>query len=292
MDIHYFNITYTCNSNCIFCYSHNTIHSGNVHKEISYIDFTDYLTRKKVCSHDRVIINGGEPFLHTQIIDILKFLDGIKCEVLIYTNGRLLTKYDFSFLNDKFRFVIPFHGYKELHDKITRVKGSYDEMYSGVEHLRKFECKVDMKIILNDEMVSDANMFEKSLKSLESFHYNNALHITKMADTKVSIRNRCRSITNEDAALYTAKTFYYFKDKVSCIKIFDTCISDIAISDYNDEIASINVWFKDNIKESSVELNHRNISCRNNCKYFQECVSAVGEYTVLEYCKGFRKGLE
>ena len=95
MDIHYFNITYTCNSNCIFCYSHNTIHSGNVHKEISYIDFTDYLTRKKVCSHDRVIINGGEPFLHTQIIDILKFLEGIKCEVLIYTNGRLLTKYDF-----------------------------------------------------------------------------------------------------------------------------------------------------------------------------------------------------
>lgn len=165
MDIHYFNITYTCNSNCIFCYSHNTIHSGNVHKEISYIDFTDYLTRKKVGSHDRVIINGGEPFLHTQIINILKFLVSIKCEVLIYTNGRLLTKYDFSFLNEKFRFVIPFHGYRELHDNITRVRGSYDEMYNGVEYLKNFKCKVDMKIVINNEMVMDEYIFYKSLIS-------------------------------------------------------------------------------------------------------------------------------
>ena len=292
MNIHYFNITYTCNSNCIFCYSHNTIHSGKVYKEISYTEFTDYLIRNKICSHDRVIINGGEPFLHSQIIDILKFLVDIKCEILIYTNGRLLTKYDFSFLNEKFRFVIPFHGYKELHDKITRVKGSYDEMYNGVEHLRKFNCKVDMTIILNYEMVTDSDIFAKSLQSLETFNFNNALHITKMADTKVSKRNQCKSITNEYSSLYTAKTFYYFKDKIPCIKIFDTCILDIYITDYHDEIEPFNVWFKDTTKESSVELIHNNIACISRCKYFQECTSAVGEYTVLEYDRCFRKGLE
>ena len=292
MNIHYFNITYTCNSNCIFCYSHNTIHSGKVHKELSYTDFCEYLKRKKVGSSDRVIINGGEPFLHTQIIDILTFLVDIKCEVLIYTNGRLLTKYDFSFLNGNFRFVIPFHGHKELHDKITKVAGSYDEMRKGVEYLRNFECKVDMKIIINHEMVTNTCVFEKSIKALATFHYNNALHITKMADTKVSIRNKCESISNEEAAICTAKTYHFFKDKVKCIKIFDTCISDMIIINYHDEISPFSVWFKDNKKESSVELKRPNNSCQNSCKYSQECASAVGEYTVLEYCMNFYKGLE
>lgn len=48
MKIYYFNITYTCNSSCVFCYSHNTIHTGRVHKEIELDDFEDYLNRNNV----------------------------------------------------------------------------------------------------------------------------------------------------------------------------------------------------------------------------------------------------
>ena len=90
MNIFYFNITYTCNSNCVFCYSHNTIHSGRIFNEISTENFIDYLRSNNIKRTDRVIINGGEPFLHSDIINLLKSLLCIECEVLVVLNLTLL----------------------------------------------------------------------------------------------------------------------------------------------------------------------------------------------------------
>ena len=89
-NIFYFNITYGCNSNCIFCYSHNTCHNNTSHNEMTADVFKKYIEERNVSEHDRIIINGGEPLLHTQIEEILHLLNSYNCEVLIYTNGRLL----------------------------------------------------------------------------------------------------------------------------------------------------------------------------------------------------------
>lgn len=75
--IFYTNITYGCNSICLFCYSHNTKHSKVSHNEISKKQLVDYWNNMKVCSDDRVIINGGEPFIHSEIEDILLLLKNI-----------------------------------------------------------------------------------------------------------------------------------------------------------------------------------------------------------------------
>lgn len=201
--IFYFNVTYTCNSNCVFCYSHNTIHSGKLHNEIGNEQFVEYLRRHSANKTDRVIINGGEPFLHSSIINILKSLKEFGCETLIYTNGRLLYKYDLTFLDENYRFIIPIHGYEKLHDSITRVKGSFADTIKSFDYIKTLNCLIDVKIILNSVMANNESEVEETLRILEQFPVNHAIHITKMADTIVSQKNNCQSVTRWQAAKCT-----------------------------------------------------------------------------------------
>lgn len=289
--IFYFNITYGCNSNCVFCYSHNTWHNSMPHNEIEHEAFFSFLNEMNLCSKDRVIVNGGEPLLHTQIDSILLGLQKYQCEVLVYTNGRLLTRMDFSQLNDKYRFVIPIHGTEPIHDKITGVHGSYKDTISGLRHLvHSSVCSVDIKLILNHQLMDadpDGVMIKNAFDT--DIVFNNAIHLTKMADTIVSMRHSCRSVSNEEAAGYMKIYFDYFANRNVKVKLFDTCVKDITgientdIREFGEDIV---VYFKDYSQFRVMDLSRKLPDCYANCKYKNKCLSAVDEYKTLEFANG------
>lgn len=289
--IFYFNITYGCNSNCVFCYSHNTWHNSMPHNEIDAEAFFAYLDEMNLNRDDRVIVNGGEPLLHTQIENILLGLRKYQCEVLVYTNGRLLTQVDYSLLNERYRFVIPIHGTEMVHDKITGISGSYKETLAGLRHLvNTSSCVVDIKLILNQQLVeadSDGSKIKDAFDT--DIVFNNAIHLTKMADTIVSKRHGCSSVSNEEAAGFMKIYFDYFAKRNVKIKLFDTCIKDITglenaeIHSFDDDII---VYFKDYSQFRVMDLSRRLPDCYANCKCKNKCVSAVDEYKALVFTKG------
>ncbi len=146
--IFYTNITYGCNSSCVFCYSHNTKHTKSTYNEISKDALVEYWDRMCVCENDRIIINGGEPLLHTNFMEIISAARKYGCEVLIYTNGRLLSTLETTIFDEYCRFVVPMHGHENLHDEITRVQGSYREMMEGIRHISMSGALVDLKVII------------------------------------------------------------------------------------------------------------------------------------------------
>lgn len=281
--IFYSNITYGCNSNCIFCYSHNTRHGEKNYNEISLSSLMEYWIRKGLSENDRVIINGGEPLLHSEIQEIIELLNNFGCEVLIYTNGRLLPYLNLEKIDRRYRFIIPIHGCEELHDNITKVNGSYYEAITGLQYLLRGNCKVDIKIILNNSMIVSEENFQKTLSSLEKVPLNNAVHITKMADTVVSLKNGCPTISEKMSSMYTKRLFDYYNGKYE-VKIFDTCVADIlmyekrTIKPLTDEIK---VYFKDAQQESEVILQKPVWKCMDKCPFRNYCKSAVEEYKVL-----------
>lgn len=287
--IFYFNITYGCNSNCIFCYSHNTHHNSISSNEISIQDFSKYLENKNISSKDRIIINGGEPLLHTNIIELLNYIKNYKCEKLIYTNGRLLSKIDLSTLDSSFRFIVPIHGYQKLHDSITQVDGSYKQTIEGLSNFKKnTNCKSDIKIILNKGMIQNKESFKKTLNSFDNIYFNNAVHLTKMADTIVSKKNNCKSLNNNEICYNMNKMFEYFLKRKCPIKLFDTCIKNFDwLNNYNFEKISENleVYFKDFNQERQICLGKSNLKCTNTCDKKDYCISAVNQYKVLEFYK-------
>lgn len=261
------------------------------HNEIEAEAFFSYINEMKLCNKDRVIVNGGEPFLHTQIDQILHGLKKIQCEVLIYTNGRLLKSKNFSQLNDKYRFVVPIHGTEKIHDTITGIPGSYKETISGLKHLvNTSECEVDIKLILNPQLMESDPDGTKLMNSFDTdIVFNNAIHLTKMADTIVSKRHDCRSISNDEAAGYTNIYFDYFAKRNVKVKLFDTCIKDITGLDdaeYHRFEEELIVYFKDYSQFGVMNLSRQILECYEKCKFKNKCVSAVNEYKALVFTNG------
>lgn len=293
--IFYTNITYGCNSSCVFCYSHNTKHTRNTYDEIPKDSLVEYWDRMYVSENDRIIINGGEPLLHTEFNEIITAAHKYGCEILIYTNGRLLNTLETTMLDEHCRFVVPMHGHEKLHDEITRVQGSYRETMEGIRHISESGCLVDLKVIINYSMAINQDDYIRTEEALIQLPDINAVHITKMADTIISQRNKCPSVTPDMSSSCTKKLYDLFRDKC-IVKIFDTCIGEIVEAtsfELSEMDQIISVYFKDAQHEFDVDLEKPYLNCMETCDFKNICQSAVGEYTVLEIKKGrFSVGLE
>lgn len=284
--IFYFNINYACNNKCIFCYSHNTRHTEAPHNELSFSEFEKYFKRKNISLNDRVVLNGGEPLLHSEIDKYLSFLSNADCETVIFSNGRLAQNLNSKYLNSNMRFVIPIHGCEEIHDYITGIKGSFKDTLSSMRYLTDSNnCSVDMKIILNEQSIKNQENFSKSLETWNSIPFNNAVHLTMMADTKISIANGCASLDKTLVSKYTNKLLQNFSSK-HIVKIYGTCIKDIECI-LNDTVKEyeydLEFNYKDFFAEKVIELKEPDFSCDNDCTYKKYCKSEVTEYKVLEF---------
>lgn len=289
--VFYFNVTYSCNNACVFCYSHNTRLEKQPYNEMAMAAFYEYLKCNQVSSGDRVVLNGGEPLLHSNINEMLEILDTIGCEVVVFTNGRLLNRINNQSLNEKFRFVVPIHGSERLHDEITRAKGSYGETVMAMKHLTDSSngSLIDLKIIINNSMIITDKSFEECLYAFDEVPINNAVHITKMADTIVSRRNGCVSLSNDNVSRYTRILLEHFLEKKRAVKIFDTCIKTInwlESSKVEKFCYPIEMKGKDFRKEEDIKLFRKPCKCYKDCSNSKLCLSSVSEYKVLEFFGG------
>ena len=94
---------------------------------------------------------GGEITIRSDFIDFIKFAKklGFKT-IMIATNGRM-----FSYKKRAYKaikaglnsIVFSIHGHNsELHDELTRVPGSFKQLLSGVENMKKYlEMKKNIK---------------------------------------------------------------------------------------------------------------------------------------------------
>ena len=290
--VFYFNVNYSCNSDCVFCYSHNTRHDSRPHNEISIKTLDDFITSRGFKSSDRIIINGGEPLLHSDITNMLEYLCGLGCEVLIYTNGRLLDTIDLKALTGRFRFIVPVHGSEGVHDSITRVKGSYRETVRGMESFscEGVRCLLDMKVIINPAMIND---FSRTLETLRDIYFSNSLHITNMARTPVAVINHVEAVPDEQAAVFTARLFEAFWERARSIKLYDTCISALKVHNLSKFAGMPEVYYCDYGHQWRVKLEREHKASCEGCEVKEYCISEVREFKVLEFCNNqFREELE
>lgn len=81
-------ITSNCNSNCMFCCNN----SGEKTVELSLKKIKEIVDILEEWNCLRIIIGGGEPLMHKDILSILKLFENKKNKPAIATNGILLNK--------------------------------------------------------------------------------------------------------------------------------------------------------------------------------------------------------
>lgn len=153
-----------CNLRCKHCYE------GDVVEEKSYMP---YESVKKIIrglselSVFSVVITGGEPLLHPDIINIIEELNKNKIRAIVFTNGQLITEEllkKIQSANVLLRFSLD-GSEATVHDKI-RGKGTYDNIINNVQLCNKFNIDIGFSCSVNNDNFDDYFKYIELAESL------------------------------------------------------------------------------------------------------------------------------
>lgn len=169
MIVKYLNITYKCNSSCLFCAADLGIHH-NESEEMSYEKLVDILEESSLGEGDRIILNGGEPTLHKDFIEIVRLCADKKLFIDIYTNGKLFSDVMFCdkvLKKGKFHIRIPLFGLKDKHDFLTGRKGNYQQTLEGINQLVKSGAFIDGRLTVEIKLLLAKCCLEENAKIID-----------------------------------------------------------------------------------------------------------------------------
>lgn len=132
-------VTYNCNSRCIMC----DIWKMEPHEKLCVDDF------KKLPKTLRDInISGGEPFLHKDIVDIVKTVHETvpNARIVISSNG-FSTKLIETRITEILKYVpdvrvgISIDGLEEMHNRVRRIPDGFNKCMQTVDMLKRVGVK-------------------------------------------------------------------------------------------------------------------------------------------------------
>ncbi|MCD6368089.1 MAG: radical SAM protein [Candidatus Aenigmarchaeota archaeon] len=146
--------TFKCNNNCITCINNTEIVSKRRDPPVDEIKRVIDRIDPRV---DYFGVGGGEPTLSEHFFDLLRYARKKHPNLYIFitTNGRMFHYEEFAKkLADlqlgNFLVAVALYGHTpELHDFITRVRGSFEQTISGIENLLKHKIPVEIRVIIN-----------------------------------------------------------------------------------------------------------------------------------------------
>ena len=129
----YLEVTRCCNENCIHCYIPEEQKITNFF--ISINNAKKYLDQAKELGVWQITITGGEPFLHPQINEILKYARKKDFIITVLSNLTVLNKTHINTLKEIYPSHIQVSLYSlnsSLHDTITGLKGSLKKTFETI----------------------------------------------------------------------------------------------------------------------------------------------------------------
>ena len=160
-------VGYTCNNNCVFCLDSNKRHL----RPRSTKEIKEDILRSYQEGFDYLELIGGELTIRKDACEIIKFASSLDFETLsVTTNGRMLAypEYTKKLLDSGLTSLIfSIHGHtSELHDRLTGVKGGFDQLMKGFYNVRSYGLK---NIGTNTTIIKDNY---KELKNIGEFIFS------------------------------------------------------------------------------------------------------------------------
>jgi len=136
-------ITSRCNEKCIHCYIPRDHRRGDI--ELS--TFQDLLRQCNEMNVLHLTISGGEPMMHRDFIDILRMCREQEFSVNVLSNLTHLTDKILAEMKSNYLLCVQVSLYSmnpEIHDNITKLKGSFHKTKSAI--LKLIENDVPLQI--------------------------------------------------------------------------------------------------------------------------------------------------
>ncbi len=165
----YFYLTKGCNLRCRHCWIEPKYQSGaNTYPELDFDLFKSIIEQAKPLGLTKVKLTGGEPLLHSRILDLLEEVKRQELGLTFETNGVLCTA-ELSQLIASCRnpsVAVSLDGADaETNDWIRGVDGAFDAAVNGIKNL--VDAGLKPQIIMT-VMLHNHNQLEKLVRLAES----------------------------------------------------------------------------------------------------------------------------
>ena len=161
-----FEVTQRCMCQCIHCY----LADQNIN-ELDIHEISDLFEQLKNIGVINLGITGGEPFLRTDLVDILKLTYKHHFFVCILTTGILIDQ-------EKIEWLKKYHIWNleisllgatsQTHDSIMRYPGAFDKTINSIKILKKENINITLKSTILKENYHELDLMEKLAHSLNS----------------------------------------------------------------------------------------------------------------------------
>lgn len=192
--VYYFNITFRCNNNCIFCAADHGYNITN--QEMSFYEFKKQL-ENKAKPGDRVIINGGEPTTHSDFFSFLEFCHKNNLYIDLYSNGNKFE--DIFFCKNVLKFTpilirIPLFGHTAMdHDRLTGFKGNFSKVLNGIKNiiiLQNEHIDLEIKLLMSKSTyMNNIKIFKTIVKKFPQRGYSFSIN-PLLVSNKVKKHNK------------------------------------------------------------------------------------------------------
>jgi len=147
-----FELTYKCNLKCIHCY---IVKSKK--RELNKLGVFKILEQLKKLGCLYLTLTGGEIFVRKDFFEIAEYARRLNFAIRLFTNGALINKEIANKIRDlkPISIEISLYGFRDTHEKVTRVKGSFDKTVTAIKLLRERNTKVFVKAIIMRQNIDE-----------------------------------------------------------------------------------------------------------------------------------------
>jgi len=225
---------------------------------------------------DKTYINitGGEPTLHPDFFAFLWFLrkETPHTEITLLTNGRKFSDRDFTvkfckIAKQPFSVAIALHSNnKREFEKITGIKGSFDETIKGISNLFEFfKGEIELRLVLHRLNINSVGNIIKFIKDKFKVYKNWHLTFIHYEIEGIACRNNRRiSLRLADSARIIDKNYDLLSDIKFRLYHFPLCI----IEPYLRKYSMITLPMEERIYTKK---------CRR-CRLREKCVGLMKDY--------------
>lgn len=186
--MHYFNITYVCDSNCLFCAANIGMINHNNYT-MTDSEFEQQLLSESVKPGDYIMISGGEPTVSPYFWKILDICKKYNCNIELTTNGHFFADIEQAkrlYTYQKANVQIPLFGLEIKHDYLTGHVGGFKKTIAALDNFAKLiqneQFSVSVKFLLCKATVEsniEAYDFCFERYGNKFYYYLNALLVSK-----------------------------------------------------------------------------------------------------------------
>ena len=148
-----FELTYRCSEKCIHCYNEGATRNDEEkstrgeREELTLDEYKQLIDELYEQGLIKVCLTGGDPFSKSIAWEIIDYLHKKEIAFDVFTNGQSILK-DVKRLADYYPRLVGvsiYSGIPEVHDYITRVKGSWERSMEVVRQLSSLAVPLNLK---------------------------------------------------------------------------------------------------------------------------------------------------